>query len=96
MAVCAAWLRTQRSHAEPCLEMWPCRTDRSEPRTVGVSPAQLASLRALGNRVMRAQAELRTSRCARLGGVSGVITLSPEGQPGLLACSVEPGVRLTR
>jgi hypothetical protein len=28
------------------------RTLRSEPRTVGVSPAQLASLRALGNRVM--------------------------------------------
>jgi hypothetical protein len=32
--------------------MCPCRTVRSEPRTVGVSPAQLASLRALPNRVM--------------------------------------------
>jgi len=32
--------------------MCPCRTVRSEPRTVGVSPAQLASLRALGKRVM--------------------------------------------
>jgi hypothetical protein len=32
--------------------MCPCRTFRSEPRTVGVSPAQLASLRALGNRLM--------------------------------------------
>src|SRR6266581_7421882 len=32
--------------------MFPCRTLRSEPRTVGVSPAQEASLRALGNRVM--------------------------------------------
>jgi hypothetical protein len=42
----------QRSHTDPCLEMWPCRTVRSEPRTAGVSPAQLASLRALGNRVM--------------------------------------------
>ena len=30
--------------------MCPCRTVRSEPRTVGVSPAQLASLRALGKR----------------------------------------------
>src|SRR5258705_3792495 len=43
---------THRSQAEPCLEMFPCRTLRSEPRTVGVSPAQLASLRALPNRVM--------------------------------------------
>jgi hypothetical protein len=32
--------------------MCPCRTVRSEPRTAGVSPAQLASLRALPNRVM--------------------------------------------
>ena len=32
--------------------MCPCRTVRSEPRTVGVSPAQLASLRALPNRLM--------------------------------------------
>jgi hypothetical protein len=45
LAVCAAWFMTHRSHAEPCLEMFPCRTLRSEPRTVGVSPAQLASLR---------------------------------------------------
>ena len=48
MAVCAAWFIAHRSHAEPCLEMCPCRTFRSEPRTVGVSPAQEASLRALG------------------------------------------------
>ena len=52
LAVCAAWFSTHRSQAEPCLEMCPCRTVRSEPRTVGVSPAQLASLRALGNRLM--------------------------------------------
>ena len=52
LAVCAAWFSAHRSQAEPCLEMCPCRTVRSEPRTVGVSPAQLASLRALGNRVM--------------------------------------------
>src|SRR5262249_7338365 len=52
LAVWAAGLSTQRSQAEPCLEMCPCRTVRSEPRTVGVSPAQLASLRALPNRVM--------------------------------------------
>jgi len=32
--------------------MCPCRTVRSEPRTVGVSPAQEASLRALPNRLM--------------------------------------------
>ena len=32
--------------------MCPCRTVRSEPRTAGVSPDQLASLRALPNRVM--------------------------------------------
>ena len=32
--------------------MWPCRTVRSLPRTVGVSPAQEASLRAELNRVM--------------------------------------------
>ena len=32
--------------------MCPCRTVRSEPRTIGVSPAQLASLRALSNREM--------------------------------------------
>src|SRR5512142_544824 len=32
--------------------MCPCRTVRSEPRTVGVSPAQLASLRALPKRVI--------------------------------------------
>ena len=50
LAVCAAWLSTHRSQAEPCFEMCPCRTARSEPRTVGVSPAQLASLRALGKR----------------------------------------------
>jgi hypothetical protein len=41
-----------RSQAEPCLEMCPCRTFRSEPRTVGVRPAQAASLRALPKRVM--------------------------------------------
>ena len=34
MAVCAAWFSTQRSQAEPCLEICPCRTVRSEPRTV--------------------------------------------------------------
>ncbi len=32
--------------------MCPRRTVRSDPRTVGVSPAQLASLRALVKRVM--------------------------------------------
>ena len=32
--------------------MCPCRTFKSEPRTVGVSPAQEASLRALGTRLM--------------------------------------------
>jgi hypothetical protein len=31
--------------------MWPCRTVRSEPWTVGVSPAHEASLRADANRV---------------------------------------------
>ena len=36
----------------PARGMRPCRTVRSEPRTVGVSPAQDASLRALPNRVM--------------------------------------------
>jgi hypothetical protein len=44
LAVCAAWFMTHRSHAGPCPEMFPCRTLGSEPRTVGVSPAQLASL----------------------------------------------------
>src|SRR6201985_3507907 len=52
LAVCADWFGTQGSQAEPCLEMCPCRTVRSEPRTVGVSPAQDASLRALPKRVM--------------------------------------------
>jgi len=52
LAVCAAWLSTQRSQAEPCLEMCPCRTVRSEPRTAGVSPDWLDSLRALGKRLM--------------------------------------------
>ena len=61
LAVWAAWLSTHRSQAEPCLEMCPCRTLRSEPRTVGVSPAQLASLRALGNRVMSPISASRTS-----------------------------------
>ena len=43
---------SHRCCAEPCPGMCPCRTVRSEPRTAGVSPAQLASLRAFGNRVM--------------------------------------------
>jgi hypothetical protein len=41
--------------------MCPCRTVRSEPRTVGVSPAQDASLRAEANRVMSPISASRTS-----------------------------------
>ena len=41
--------------------MWPCRTVRSEPRTVGVSPAQAASLRAEPNRVMSPTSARMTS-----------------------------------
>src|SRR5215469_18789123 len=40
----AAWFRAQRRIGDPCLEMWPCRTLTSLPRTVGVRPAQEASL----------------------------------------------------
>ena len=41
--------------------MCPCRTVRSLPRTVGVSPAQDASLRAEANRVMSPISASRTS-----------------------------------
>jgi hypothetical protein len=41
--------------------MCPCRTVRSEPRTVGVSPAQDASFRAEANRVMSPISASRTS-----------------------------------
>jgi hypothetical protein len=51
LAVCAAGFSPPRSQAESCLKMCPYRTVRSE-RTVGVSPAQLASLRTLPNRMM--------------------------------------------
>ena len=46
LAVCAVSHSTQRSHTEPCLEMWPQWATRSLPRTVGVSPAQDANFRA--------------------------------------------------
>jgi len=73
---------------------WAAITKRRSASSGAAAAGPDAGLDVRGE--MRAQAELRTSRCARLGGVSGVITLSPECQPGLLACSVEPGVRLTR
>ena len=41
--------------------MCPCRTFRSEPRTAGVRPAQEASLRAAGNRLMSPVSATRTS-----------------------------------
>src|SRR5690349_16178236 len=74
---------THRSHAEPCLEMFPCRTLRSEPRTVGVSPAQLASLRALPNRVMSPISATMTSavNSPTPGSVRSVLTLGSD-----LAC----------
>jgi hypothetical protein len=49
-----AWLSTHRSHAEPCLKMCPCRTLRSEPRTVGMFCATPRSARpVLGRRLKR-------------------------------------------
>ena len=53
MAVCAASHSTHRAQAGPCLEMCPWWTVRSLPRTVGVSPAQDASLRADPKRAVR-------------------------------------------
>lgn len=44
----AASTRAQRKAREPYFEMWPGRALPSELRTVGVSPAQAQSLRALG------------------------------------------------
>src|SRR5215472_3614318 len=73
---------------------WAAITKRRSASSGAAAAGPDAGLDVRGE--MRAQAELCTSRCARLGGVSGVITLSPECQPGLLACSVEPEVRLTR
>jgi Transposase IS116/IS110/IS902 family len=48
----AASTKAQRSAGEPCPEMCPSRALPSEERTVGVSPAQAQSWRALGKRVM--------------------------------------------
>jgi hypothetical protein len=63
----------------PARVMCPCRTVRSEPRTVGVSPAQLASLRALGNRLMSpiSASMTRAVNWPTPGGVVRVLTRGP-------------------
>ena len=92
LAVCAAWFMAHRSQAEPCLEMRPCRTFRSEPRTVGVSPAQAASFRALPNRVMSPISASITSavNSPTPGSVVSVLT---RGSVLARACS-SPSIRL--
>ena len=59
--------------------MCPCRMVRSEPRTVGVSPAQLASLRALENRVMSpiSASMTRAVNWPTPGSVVSVLTRGP-------------------
>src|SRR5260221_10343426 len=60
--------------------MWPCRTVRSEPRTVGVSPAQEASLRADPNRVM-SPASARMTRAVKgptPGSWARILTRGPD------------------
>src|SRR6266568_1951116 len=91
LAVCAAWFITQRSHAEPCLEMCPCRTFRSEPRTVGVSPAQLASLRALPNRLMSPISATMTS--AVNSPTPGSVRSTPSRGSALARACSSPSIR---
>jgi hypothetical protein len=59
--VCAASHSTHRTHTGPCLEICPCRTVRSLPRIVGVSPPRAASLRAEPKRLMPPISASRTS-----------------------------------
>jgi hypothetical protein len=67
LAFCVASARAHRSQAEPCLEMCPWRTVRSLPRTVGVSPAQDASLRADPNLLTSPTSARITSGLSRDG-----------------------------
>src|SRR5690348_5199948 len=71
--------------------MCPCRTFRSEPRTVGVSPAQEASLRALPNRVMPPVSATMTSvvNSPTPGSVRSVLTLGI-GPGVLVQLAVDP------
>jgi hypothetical protein len=61
----AASTRIHRTHVEPRLEMWPCRTFTSELRSVGVSPAHAQSLRAEGNRQMSPISATKVSAVSR-------------------------------
>ena len=82
---------------------WPWRTVRSEPRTVGVSPAQEASLRAEPNRLMSPISARRTSAVNGPTPGSWVRTLtagrtwpagappSRAGRPGRCRASTAPG-----
>ncbi len=75
--------------------MCPCRTVRSLPRTVGVSPAQDASLRAEPNRLMSPISASRTSAVNGPTPGSWVSTLTRGSRPGpLVHLPVEPVDRL--
>ena len=90
-SVRAAWFMAHRSQAEPCLAMCPCRTVRSEPRTVGVSPAQLASLRALPTRLM-SPISASITRAVNSPAPGSVLSTLTRGSALARACS-SPSIR---
>src|SRR5262249_56171137 len=72
---------------------WAAITKRRSASSGAAAAGPDAGLDVRGE--MRAQAELCTSRCARLGGVNGVIPLSPTCQPGSLPSPLSTIVILT-